>query len=155
MCCVIGYAIYVNIRPLMNSLSSSKFICYPTVHIYILQNAPGRGYQWSFIIPLLQPSSVPLSPLSPSLSYSSTDGPYAGPECCVTLPVFGDDDGHCWPHRVKKTVPTVIAELTLMSSTSPAVQAELKQLKTAVFEAIQMHLCPVGQKGWYVISSCT
>ena len=112
------------------------------------QNAPGRGYQWSYIIPLLQSSTVPASPLMPTSSYSSsTDGPYTGPECCVTVPAPQDDQS--WPHRVHTTVPTIFAELILMSGADTS-ETELSQLKDFVFEAIKMYLCPVGQKVWYV-----
>ena len=114
------------------------------------QNAPGRGYQWSYIIPLSQPSTVPASPLTPTSSYSSTDGPYTGPECCVTVPAPQDDQS--WPHRVHTTVPTIFAELILMSGADTS-EAELSQLKDFVFEAIKMYLCPVGQKVWYVYGS--
>ena len=70
----------------------------------------------------------------------------------MTLPTRKKDNEIEWPRRVESTVPTIFAELILLSGTSVA-KNELSQLKDVIFLAIKTHFCPVGQKVWYVYQS--
>lgn len=112
--------------------------------IVIIQAPPGQTFQWTFVIPLLQTSAISAQ----NGDVSSTDGPFTGPEYCVTLPAVSSVDDK-WPSRTTSTVPTVFAELTLIgTSMADAVRSEIL---TNIVSAIQSYLCPKEQKVWYVI----
>ena len=116
--------------------------------IIIMQTYPGEKFQWSFIIPLLQAS---ISDITQNGGTSSTDDPYAGPECCLTLPA-ACPDGVGWPDRTTSTIPTVYADLVLTSGSSIDYRAHLCQLRKNIVSAITTYLCPKGQRVWYVYS---
>ena len=108
----------------------------------MLQSQSGIFYQWTFILPQLTQASA---------SAAATNGicgdPYQGPECCLTLPASGEELDPPWPNRAHCVVPSVIAELTLVTGSNIA-DNDLVNLKQAIFDAIWKYLCPDGQKVW-------
>ena len=107
-----------------------------------MQSTNGVIYQWTFL----------LSQLAQELVITNgTFGfdPYQGPQCCITLQSSTPGDLP-WPDRADCPIPSVVAELTLLSGDSMAYK-DLPDLRKAIFGAIQKYFCQCDQKVWYVV----
>jgi hypothetical protein len=126
-----------------SSISGSADIKGFTERLRNWKSTRGVVYQWTFVLSQQAQEST---------TANGTTGfdPYQGPLCCITLQASTSTDLP-WPHRADCPIPSVVAELILMSGGSLAYD-DLADQRKAVFEAIQAFFCPCDQKVWYDVS---